>query len=67
MAIQDEMYRLIEKEISKTVEKDKHVLILDYEKAKQVALMLTYLSTESRDADELINQYIVNIKNICNP
>ena len=66
MAIQDEMYRLIEQEISQTVETDKQVRIVNYDKAKQVALMLTSLSTETSDADSLTNQYIANIKNICN-
>lgn len=66
MAIQDEMYRLIEKEISQTVEMEKQVRIVNYEKARQVARMLTSLSTETSDADSLTNQYIANIKNICN-
>jgi hypothetical protein len=66
MAIQDEMYRLIEQEISQTIETDKQVRIVNYDKAKQVARMLTSLSTETSDADSLTNQYIANIKNICN-
>ncbi len=66
MAIQDEMYRLIEQEINLTVEADKQVRIVNYDKAKQVARMLTSLSTEVNDADSLTNQYIANIKNICN-
>jgi hypothetical protein len=66
MAIQDEMFRLIEQEINQTVAADKQVRIVDYEKAKQVALMLTSLSTDTSDADSLTNQYIANIKNICN-
>jgi len=66
MAIQDEMFRLIEQEISQTVEADKQVRIVNYDKAKQVARMLTSLSTETSDADSLTNQYIANIKNICN-
>ena len=67
MAIQDEMYRLIEQEINQTIEADKQNRIVNYEKAKQVARMLTSLSTEISDADSLTNQYIANIKNICNP
>lgn len=66
MAIQDEMYRLIEQEINQTVEANKQVRIIDYSKAKQVARMLTSLSTDTSDADSLTNQYIANIKNICN-
>jgi len=66
MAIQDEMYKLIEQEINQMVAEDKHRIIVDFEKAKQVARMLTSLSTDSSDADSLTNQYIANIKNICN-
>jgi len=66
MAIQDEMYRLIEQEINQTVEANKQVRIVNYDKAKQVARMLTSLSTETSDADSLTNQYIASIKNICN-
>jgi len=66
MAIQDEMYRLIEQEINQTVAEDKVKVIVDYDKAKDVARMLTSLSTDTSDADTLINQYIANIKNICN-
>jgi hypothetical protein len=66
MAIQDEMYKLIEREINQTVEADKQVRNVNYEKAKEVARMLTSLSTETSDADSLTNQYIANIKNICN-
>jgi len=66
MAIQDEMYRLIEQEINQTVEAGKERLIVNYDKAKQVARMLTSLSTDTSDSDSLTNQYIANIKNICN-
>jgi hypothetical protein len=66
MAIQEEMYRLIEQEINQTVEAGKERVIVDYDKAKQVARMLTSLSTDTSDADSLTNQYIANIKNICN-
>jgi hypothetical protein len=66
MAIQDEMYRLIEQEIQQTIEAGKERVVVNYDKAKEVARMLTSLSTETNDADTLINQYIANIKNICN-
>jgi hypothetical protein len=66
MAIQDEMYRLIEQEINQTVEADKQVRIVNYEEAKQVARVLTSLSIDHSEADSLTNEYIVNIKNICN-
>ncbi|MDR2927427.1 MAG: hypothetical protein LBV41_04405 [Cytophagaceae bacterium] len=66
MAIQDEMYRLIEQEIQQTVEAGKERVIVNYNKAKEVARMLTSLSTETSDADSLTNQYIASIRNICN-
>jgi len=66
MAIQDEMYKLIEQEICQTVETGKEKVVVDYEKAKQVAKMLTDLSTDISDADSLTNQYIAQIKIICN-
>lgn len=66
MAIQDEMYKLIEQEIVQTVEDGKEKIIVDYEKAKSVAQMLTDLSTNANDADSLTNQYIAQIKIICN-
>ncbi len=66
MAIQDEMYKLIEQEINQTVTAEKQRIIVDYDKAKEVARMLTGLSTDTSDADSLTNQYIANIKNICN-
>lgn len=66
MAIQDEMYKLIEKEIAKTLAEGKEIRTVNIEKAKEVAKMLTSLSTDTGDADNLINQYIANIKNICN-
>ena len=62
MAIQDEMYKAIEKEIESGAEK----VTVNFEKAKEVAKMLTELSTSVGDADALTNQYIANIKNICN-
>jgi ribosomal protein L1 len=65
MAIQDEMYKLIEQEINQIVEAGKEVRTVNFDKAKEVARMLTSLSTDTSDADTLINQYIANIKNIC--
>jgi len=67
MAIQDEMCRLIEQEINQTVEAGKERVIVDYDKAKQVARMLAELSIDPSEADSLTNQYIAGIKNICNP
>lgn len=64
MAIQDEMYKMIEKEINQMVS-DNKVQKLDTEKVKQVAKMLTGLSTDKAEAEQLVREYIVNIKNIC--
>lgn len=64
MAIQDEMYKMIEKEINQMVS-DNKVQKLDIEKVKQVAKMLTGLSTDKAEAEQLVKHYIVNIKNIC--
>ena len=64
MAIQDEMYKMIEKEINQMVS-DNKVQKLDTEKVKQVAKMLTGLSTDKAEAEQLVKQYSVNIKNIC--
>lgn len=66
MAIQDEMYKAIEKEITQTVESGTEKVYVNYEKAKEVAKMLTELSTNVGDAETLTSQYIANIKNICN-
>ena len=65
MAIQEEMYKLIEKEIEDTLNIGKEVRTVDIDKAKKVAKMLSSLSTDSNEPDNLISQYIVNIKNIC--
>jgi len=65
MAIQDEMYKMIEKEINQIVAEDRQIIIVDYDKAKLVAKMLAELSTEREDADSLVNQYMAQIKNIC--
>lgn len=64
MAIQDEMYKMIEKEINQMASDDK-LQRLGAEKVKQVAKMLTSLSTDKAEAEQLVNQYIANIKNIC--
>ena len=65
MAIQDEMYKMIEKEVNQTVADNRQKIIVDYNKAKMVAKMLVELSTEREDADSLVNQYMASIKNIC--
>lgn len=66
MAIQDEMYKRIVDELSKTVESGKEKALVDIEKAKVVAKLLTELSTDRADASTLVNQYIAQIKQICN-
>lgn len=66
MAIQDEMYKAIEKEIDQTVESGSEKVVVNLRKAKEAAKMLTDLSVSTGDADALTNQYIANIKNICN-
>ncbi|WP_304066701.1 hypothetical protein [Pedobacter glucosidilyticus] len=65
MAIQDEMYKLIEKEIDDTLKDGKEVRTVDISKAKEVAKMLSSLSTDPSEPDNLVSQYIANIKNIC--
>lgn len=65
MSIQTEMFKAIETEIDKTVAAGKEKVIVDNDKAKKVARMLTELSVSKFDADTLVNQYISNIKNIC--
>jgi seryl-tRNA synthetase len=66
MAIQDEMYKAIEQEIDKTIAEGREKVMVKYERAKEVAKMLTELSTDKKDADTLTNQYIARIRNICN-
>ena len=66
MSIQDEMYKAIEKEINQTLAAEKEKVIVNNDKAKKVARMLTELSIENADAESLTNQYIAGIKNICN-
>ncbi len=66
MAIQDEMYKRIEREIDTLVEADKFNLVGKETKTKEVAKMLTELSVNPQDAENLINQYMAQIKHICN-
>ena len=65
MSIQEEMFKAIEAEIDKTVEAGKEKVIVNNDKAKKVARMLTELSVNKSDADSLVNDYISRIKNIC--
>lgn len=66
MAIQDEMYKMIEQEIDLIVKEEREKVLVDIDKAKKVAKMLTELSVDKSEADSLVNQYMANIKNICN-
>jgi len=66
MAIQDEMYKMIAQEIDFVVKEEREKVLVDIKKAKEVAKMLTELSVEKTEADSLVNQYMANIKNICN-
>ena len=66
MAIQDEMYKMIEHEIDLVVKEEREKVLVDIDKAKKVAKMLTELSVDKSEADSLVNQYMANIKNICN-
>lgn len=66
MAIQDEMYKMIEQEIDLVVKEEREKVLVDISKAKTVAKMLTELSVDKSEADSLVNQYMANIKNICN-
>lgn len=65
MSIQEEMFKAIETEINKTVDAGKEKVIVNNDKAKKVARMLTELSVSKSDADSLVNDYISRIKNIC--
>ena len=65
MAIQDEMYKKIEQEIDSLILANKFNLVGKENKAKMVAKMLTELSVDPQDAENLVNQYIAQIKNIC--
>lgn len=66
MAIEDEMFKLIEDEIELTLDEGKEKVAVDRVKAKEVARLLTSLSTERAEAQSLVNQYIAQIKIICN-
>ena len=66
MAIQDEMYKMIAQEIDLVVKEEREKVLVDIKKAKEVAKMLTELSVEKTEADSVVNQYMANIKNICN-
>ena len=66
MAIEDEMFRLIEEEIDDTISNGKEKVLVNEEKAKKVARLLTGLSTDKAEANTLVNQYIAQIKIICN-
>ena len=66
MEIQDEMYKMIAQEIDLVVKEEREKVLVDIKKAKEVAKMLTELSVEKAEADSLVNQYMANIKNICN-
>ncbi|MCQ2112047.1 MAG: hypothetical protein MJY95_01745 [Bacteroidaceae bacterium] len=66
MAIQDEMYKMIVQEIDETVQSGNEKILVNNDKAKKVAKMLSELSMDPRDAETLVNQYISGIKNICN-
>ena len=65
MAIQDEMYKMIDNEINQTVKEGREKVLVDISKAKAVAKMLSSLSVENADSEGLYNQYIAQIKNIC--
>lgn len=66
MAIQDEMYKEIEKEINLVIKEGREKVIVNNGKAKMVAKMLTELSTDKTEPESLLNQYMAGIKNICN-
>ena len=65
MSIQEEMFKSIEAEIDRTVKEGKEKVIVNNDRAKKVARMLTELSVSKADADSLVNEYISKIKNIC--
>lgn len=65
MAIQNEMYKLIDQEIDNMVEDSRYPYTMKVKVAKEVAKMLTDLSISPSDAESLTNQYIAGIRNIC--
>ena len=66
MAIQDVMYKMIEQEIDQEVRDGREKVLVNISKAKLVAKMLTDLSVDKAESDSLVNQYMANIKIICN-
>lgn len=63
MAIKDEMYKKIVQEIDELIAADR--LALDEVKVKSVAKMLTELSVGPQEADNLVANYISQIKILC--
>lgn len=65
MAIKDEMYKKIVQEIDENIKMGK-IDISKEKKLKSVAKMLTELSVdETKEADNLVAQYISQIKILC--
>lgn len=65
MAIQDQMLKMIVDEIDKTISSGQEKVIVNEARTKDVAKVLTSLSTEKAEAATLVNQYIAQIKLIC--
>lgn len=65
MAISDIMYSMIEQEIDKTFAQERDKRIVDKDKAKKVAKMLSELATDRKEEDALVQLYIKNIKLLC--
>lgn len=65
MAISDIMYSMIEQEIDKTFAQEREKRIVDKDKAKKVAKMLSELATDRKEEDALVQLYIKNIKLLC--
>lgn len=65
MAIQDQMLKMIVDEIDKTISSGQEKVVVNEARAKDVAKVLTSLSTEKAEATTLVNQYIAQIKLIC--
>jgi len=65
MAIQDQMLKMIVEEIDNTISSGQEKVIVNETKAKEVAKVLTNLSTERSEAATLVNQYIGQLKLIC--
>ncbi len=60
------MYKMIEQEIDQEVRDGREKVLVNISKAKLVAKMLTDLSVDKAESDSLVNQYMANIKIICN-